>query len=623
NERLVNARIPVDGDVPIFKNLETEENVWQILIEGSEEIKGILLIYVDDLLFLSETKMTEAVYKWLTEEWKCSSLQWMAEEYLRFLGVELRLMGNGIHVSQAGYIRDLLRQHGVPKKPGTRAREWLQDEDSHMEVKPAEEAVIRLAQKATGEILWLSTKSRPELSHPVACMASRATRNPAKVLEIAKRVMNYLSKTVEYGLHYVKDEEETLLTVYSDASYAPGGGRSFGCIMAQVAGMPVCWKAAKQPIVTLSDAEAELYEAVSSVQLVLGVEAMLNESGERPVIHLKIDNARFAAQRLMISHVPGDLHKADLGTKGFDVPKFKSLRGLLRIIPFEIVEVTEIAMKTAKKLSNESLLMFIMVCYTIVQGARVSVNEDLQLDGWLEFYVVVGLGIVAYVAIWEMVKKIADMGKWWWMSWQRKQRRLERLRTKAEAAVNEERRRFKDLTAHFVPLLTDAPCFLVMISMAPATSDDMHRGASAPFAAAAAMTQPNEALLQELGNGIGASAPFAAAAAMTQPREPADFFQQPPAAFSQPSASAPFAAAAAMTQPSEPADPFREPPVAASQPSSFAALIRLRNLLVVGCGALGLPMGLSPMRRRQRTVRGCCGHDPAKRSLAALAKDTA
>ena len=143
----------------------------------------------------------------------------------------------------------------------------------------------------------------------------------------------------------------------------------------------------------------------------------------------------------MISHVPGDLHKADLGTKGFDVPKFKSLRGLLRIIPFEIVEVTEIAMKTAKKLSNESLLMFIMVCYTIVQGARVSVNEDLQLDGWLEFYVVVGLGIVAYVAIWEMVKKIADMGKWWWMSWQRKQRRLERLRTKAEAAVNEERRR--------------------------------------------------------------------------------------------------------------------------------------------------------------------------------------
>ena len=30
-----------------------------------------------------------------------------------------------------------------------------------------------------------------------------------------------------------------------------------------------------------------------------------------------------------------------------------------------------------------------------------------------------------------------------------------------------------------------------------------HTGASAPFAAAAAMTQPNEALLQELGNGIG------------------------------------------------------------------------------------------------------------------------
>ncbi|CAE7345993.1 GIP [Symbiodinium necroappetens] len=554
----------------------------------SDEIKGILLIYVDDLLLLSETKMTEAVYKWLTEEWKCSSLQWMAEEYLRFLGVELRLMGNGIHVSQAGYIRDLLRQHGVPEKPGSLtvpcAREWLQDEESHMEVKPAEEAVIRLAQQATGEILWLSTKSRPELSHPVACMASRATRNPAKVLEIAKRVMNYLSKTVEYGLHYVKDEEETLLTVYSDASYAPGGGRSFGCIMAQVAGMPVCWKAAKQPIATLSDAEAEMYKAVSSVQLGLDVEAMLNESGERPVIRLKIDNAavqglaseapgswktrhlrlcaRFlcqevAAQRLTISHVPGDLHKADLGTKGFDVPKFKSLRGLLRIIPFEIVEVTEIAMKTAKKRSNESLLMFIMVCYMIVQGARVSVNEDLQLDGSLELYVVVGLGIVACVAIWEMVKKIADMGKSWWMSWQRKQRRLERLRTKAEAAVNEElRRRLHHETS--APRTTSATTSRPFSHFHFHTQSDLaimqltsvcYVCASAPFAAAAAMTQPNEALLQELGNGIGSDTPCSYDRQFATGKEPADPFREPPVAASQPSASAPFAAAAAMTQP--------------------------------------------------------------------------
>ncbi|CAE7295290.1 GIP, partial [Symbiodinium necroappetens] len=446
----------------VFECLETEENVWKILFEGCDEVKGILLIYVDDLLMLSTTPIIKAVYQWLTEEWKCSPLQWMDEEHLRFLGVELRPMGSGIHVSQSGYIRDLLRQHGVQENPGSLtapcAREWLQDPDSEDdEDQGAEEAVVKLAQKATGEILWLSTRSRPELAHPVACMASRALRKPTKTLEIAKRVMNYLSKTVEYGLHYVRDEEEALLTVYSDASYAPGGGRSFGCVMAQVAGMPVCWRASKQPIITLSVAEAELYEAVSSVQLGLGVLAMLNELGDKPVMRLKIDNAaarglatespgswktrhlrlraRFlrqevAGQRLIISHVPGDQQKADLGTKSFDVPKFRSLLSLWRLVPFEATE--EVIIKTARKLNNKNILLFAMVCFMMVQGARGTAKEDLQLDGSLEFYVIVVLGVVACVALWEVVKYVVGCGKSWWKSWQRKNKKLERLRSRAE-----------------------------------------------------------------------------------------------------------------------------------------------------------------------------------------------
>ncbi|CAE7917991.1 RE1, partial [Symbiodinium necroappetens] len=159
NERLSSARIPMDNEVLILESLETEENMWRIKVVGSDEIRGILLIYVDDLLVLSITKIIETVYKWLTDDWKCSTLQWMDEEHLRFLGVELRPMGQGIHISQAGYIRDLLRQHGVAEKPGALTvpctREWLQDQDSDEETQPAEEALIRLAQKATGELFEL------------------------------------------------------------------------------------------------------------------------------------------------------------------------------------------------------------------------------------------------------------------------------------------------------------------------------------------------------------------------------------------------------------------------------------------------------------------------------------
>ena len=71
-------------------------------------------------------------------------------------------------MSQSGYIRDLLRQQGVTESTQGLtvpcAREWLQDEDTEDEKKTPEEFLVKAAQKATGETLWLSTRSRPELA---------------------------------------------------------------------------------------------------------------------------------------------------------------------------------------------------------------------------------------------------------------------------------------------------------------------------------------------------------------------------------------------------------------------------------------------------------------------------
>lgn len=58
--------------------------------------------------------------------------------------------------------------------------------------------------------------------------------------------------------------------------------------MAQIAGMPVAWRASKQPIITLSVAEAELYEGCAAVQLGLGVAALLSELQLNPVMHLSL-----------------------------------------------------------------------------------------------------------------------------------------------------------------------------------------------------------------------------------------------------------------------------------------------------------------------------------------------
>ena len=474
NERLAGANIEVEEGVILLKSMTTDENMWKLCYQSDDQQKplGLMLVYVDDILILSTKDVVLKVYQWLVKDGKCSALEWMHEGFIRFLGIELRACEDGVHLSQAGYIRDLLRQHGVPEQPegGMTVpcqREWLQDDSDEEVQAPPEESVVKLAQKVTGEVLWLSTRSRPELTHAVACVASYALRKPFKSLEISKRILKYLSRTVEYGIWYKVEPQDPLLVVYSDASYAPGGGRSFGSTMAQVAGMPVAWRAAKQPVITLSVAEAELYEGISAVQLGLGINAMLSELESCTVMHLRIDNAaaqglasaapgcwktrhlrvrapylrqEVSAQRLVISHVCGSEQKADLGTKGFDLPKFKVLMNLWMIIPCTAEGIANTAVKTLKIANGKGVLVFIMVCLVMIRSVHAS-KEDLQLDGSMEFYAIIFLCALAGVAIWEVVKMVMRGISTAWKAWTRKQKKVERLRERAEAAVRDEFRR--------------------------------------------------------------------------------------------------------------------------------------------------------------------------------------
>ena len=83
----------------------TDENLWQIKLQGEEELQGLVLVYVDDILILAKREVVEAIYQWLVSDWKCSNLEWVEDGSLRLFGKELRVCGAGVHLSQAGYIR--------------------------------------------------------------------------------------------------------------------------------------------------------------------------------------------------------------------------------------------------------------------------------------------------------------------------------------------------------------------------------------------------------------------------------------------------------------------------------------------------------------------------------------
>ena len=139
---------------------------------------------------------------------------------------------------------------------------------------------VRGAQKVVGELLWMLTRTRPDLMFAMSKLCSNVLRSPKKVQEIAVQVKGYLKLTAEEGIRFVKDEaeESMVLKVFTDASFAPDGGESHGCVLVKLGSSLISWKSGKQTMISLSTAEAELCEVVEGMALGEATAVMIEEA---------------------------------------------------------------------------------------------------------------------------------------------------------------------------------------------------------------------------------------------------------------------------------------------------------------------------------------------------------
>ena len=120
-----------------------------------------------------------------------------------------------------------------------------------------------------GELLWLLTRSRPDLMFAMSKLCASVLRSPKKVIEISSQVKGYLKATLEEGLKLTKEdaEEARALKVFTDASFAPDGGESHGCVLVMLGTSLISWKSGRQSTISLSTAAAELSEVVEGMAL--------------------------------------------------------------------------------------------------------------------------------------------------------------------------------------------------------------------------------------------------------------------------------------------------------------------------------------------------------------------
>ena len=505
DRRLKAARIPYGAGFLLLRQSRADANVWAITYEldGEEEILGYLNIYVDDVLYVGQAQAILAVQEWLTQDWKASELSWAtSESSIRFLGLEIEASEGRVKISQCGYIKELLRHHDQAEGPGHATPcppEWLVGDRVFDQVERTE-AQLRRAQVLTGELLWLSGRSRPDLMHAVATMSCLCLRNPLLVEKIGLRVLSYLRETLNYALVYQPTAEGHVLDAYSDASFSPQGEKSFGCCLVCFQGCPITWRAGRQSLVSLSVAEAELIETINTSQLLSSTAAFTAElMSSEALLRINVDNAAAVAlcseaagtwrtrhlkvrawhlresvrlQQVVVRHIPGLNQLADLGTKAFCKPRLQELQDLWNLRDRDervggvrlaaavaeqhtsITTAPAVTPPTAPAANGIAglLVRLVVFLWWLVQtsgaSSAISRGSGLEVSFPWELY---GLGViclVAAIAIWEAIKWVCE---WYGLSrvssvsGSRGARRLRKLQQAVQQEV--ERYRLDDLAA--------------------------------------------------------------------------------------------------------------------------------------------------------------------------------
>ncbi|OLP89029.1 Copia protein [Symbiodinium microadriaticum] len=256
----------VDGHAVVMKleQLVTDDQIWRIVREDGKdsEAYGFVLVYIDDLLIQAPDQIMRDLYRWVSDKWEVDALDVLDYDHpIRFLGMELHKTVEGVEIGQEGFVRELLRAH---RHSGARSlsqgpKETLiltdEEEQALVNAEPIDltglEADVKEAQKRVGELMWLMSRTRPDIQYVVALMASKITRSPQMVNKIGQRLLDYLNETIGYRikLNGYEDADGGMLNVFTDSSFAPSGGR--------------------QPLVTLSTAESELIEGIEGTLLAM------------------------------------------------------------------------------------------------------------------------------------------------------------------------------------------------------------------------------------------------------------------------------------------------------------------------------------------------------------------
>lgn len=212
----------------------------------------VVCIYVDDIVFMSSShSMLKEFKDDMMKNFEMSDLGAMSY----FLGLEVRQDQLGIHISQKKYTEDLLKCYHMQ---GCKAAPTPLSENIKVQAEDGSgEADSKSYRSLVGKLMYL-THTRPDIVFAVNLL-TRYMHKPSKNhYSLAKRVLRYLSGTLNHGIWY-KRLDSIKLEEFTDSDW---GGcvedrKSTSGVVFNIGSGAISWMTKKQDITALSSTEAE------------------------------------------------------------------------------------------------------------------------------------------------------------------------------------------------------------------------------------------------------------------------------------------------------------------------------------------------------------------------------
>ena len=359
---------------------KADQNLWHLKPARNLEAAPVALlgVYVDDMIGTGPRAILDSIFLAIQKRWETSRPQFASDEGgILFCGLEIHDSGDRLHIHQRKYLLDLLNRY--PDVTGGASQPGLKEPDDPIAKDHTQPDLnrLRLAQKLAGELLWIATKTRPDLIYVTSRIGQYITRHVEFAIQLAHNALRYLRSTVHYEIIYGGNcstdpdvgplqDRAGAVEVYADASFAPGNDRSQTGIVLVWNQVPITWLSMRQPCASLSTAESELQSSIDALALTEGFLPLIQELEPRPVKtflyndnqgavtvmkipqgswrtrHLRLKAAWFFEQletsRYAVYHLPGKYMLGDLCTKTLQSLRIKELLAMMRVNIVDLVE---------------------------------------------------------------------------------------------------------------------------------------------------------------------------------------------------------------------------------------------------------------------------------------------